>query len=70
MTTRNDLIHRFTYHPPTADQIPKYERIRDEARSFALLLEELAPDSAELDEAYTHIDIAVMRANAAIARHT
>jgi hypothetical protein len=70
MSTYDDIVDRFTYHPPTSTQIPKYERIRAEAKDFALLLFELCPDSVELKEAIIHIDIAVMRANAAVARHS
>lgn len=59
---------RFTYQPPHGDQAERYERIRTAAGDLATLLVELCPASDELDQAVTHIDYAVMRANAAIAR--
>ena len=66
-----DLDNRFTYHPPSAvnDQPARYERIRAEAKAFAHLLDELVPDSRELSLAITHLEEAVMWANAAIARN-
>jgi hypothetical protein len=70
MPTEDEIVDRFTYHPPKEEQIPKYVEIRDTARQFALVIHDLCPDSPELDEALTYIDIAVMRANASIARHS
>lgn len=71
MTQRYDLRleERFTYHPPTPDQIPKYEEIRRLGLEFAARLSELCPSSPELTHAVNHVDVAVMLANAALARH-
>jgi len=66
--TNEEIEIRFKYHPPKASQLPKYERIRDEAREFALMLDALCPDSRELSAALTHLDSVVMFANASIAR--
>lgn len=60
----------FTYHAPTPTQIPLYEDIRAKAKEFALFLVEVLPESALKEEALQHIDVAVMRANAAVARWT
>jgi hypothetical protein len=66
-----DLDNRFTYHAPNAlnDQPARYERIRAEGRKLAGLLNELVPDSREKSLAITHLEDAVMWANAGIARN-
>lgn len=64
-----DLDNRFTHHPPKGDQAIRYGRIRMDAKQFALMLNELAPDSREKSLALTHLEEAVMWANAAIARN-
>lgn len=65
-----ELHNRFTYHPPTPEQIEKYTEIRDTARNFAILLEGICPDSREKALALTNLDQTVFWANAAIARRT
>ena len=57
----------FTHHPPTAEQVGLYERIREEGQRFALLLIALIPPSADRTVAIRKIREAVMTANAAIA---
>jgi hypothetical protein len=64
-----DLKNRFTYHPPVGNQQQKYENIRKNALAFAELLNEMCPDSREKSLAITHLEDAVMWANAAIARN-
>lgn len=59
----------FIYHPSTADQIRRYELIREHAREYAELLMTFCPPSRELSLALTELENAVMWANAAIARH-
>jgi hypothetical protein len=67
--TNPDLKHRFTYHPPKGDQVERYQTIRDEGYLLAELIDDLAPDSREKSLALTHVEDAVMWANAAIARN-
>lgn len=67
--TEGEIAHAFTYHPPTADQVVDYERIRAEARDFVETLVDLVPPSRELSLAITKIREAVMWANAGIACH-
>jgi Mg2+ and Co2+ transporter CorA len=63
------LENRFTFHPPTSEDIKdNYQRIRGEALKLALLINELAPESNEKDNAIDCLDEAVMWANAGIAR--
>jgi hypothetical protein len=64
-----DLASRFTYHPPVGDQATIYEMIRDRAHGLAQFINERCPDSREKSLAVTHIEDAIMWANAAIARH-
>ena len=66
----NEQIEKaFTYHAPKNDQPAKYERIRNEAKSLAYTIEQLAPKSREQSLAFTNLEQAVMWANAAIARN-
>jgi hypothetical protein len=69
MIPDQDLDNRFTYHAPKNDQALRYEMIRDRARQFAEFINEKCPDSREKSLAVTHLEDAVMWANAAIARN-
>ena len=57
----------FTYHSPTPDQVPKYERLRTAARDFATVLVDCTPSSADQTAALRLLRQAVMTANASIA---
>jgi len=59
--------HLFTYHPPSKDQIPKYNELREAAKTFALTVHRLTPPGEDQDVAIRKIREAVMTANAAIA---
>jgi len=59
----------FTYHPPKADQVPRYEAVRDLAKAFAGVLMMNCPPSRERSLAMTALEEAVMWANASIARN-
>ncbi len=68
--TPTERIERdFRYHAPKGNQAQRYEAIRDKAREFALLINELSPPSREQSLALTNLEQAVMWANAAIARN-
>lgn len=67
--TVEDLKKRFTYHAPKGDQPKKYEQIRAAAFELSLLLNDLCPESREKSLAITHLEDAVMWANASIARN-
>lgn len=58
----------FTYHAPKGDQADRYARIRNEAKTLALTIAMLCPDSRERSLALTHLEQSVMWANAGIAR--
>lgn len=68
-TEHYSLANRFTYHPPRGTQPARYEKLRAKALEFAKLIVETCPSSAERSTALTHLDSAVMFANAAIARN-
>lgn len=61
---------RFTYHAPKAGQPEKYQRLRDNAKAMAELIVEECPACRETSLAITHLEQAVMQANAAIARRS
>lgn len=64
-----DLENRFSYHPPKGDQFARYGELRAKARELAVMINELSPESREKSLAITHLEDAVMWANAAIARN-
>ena len=64
----DELEIRFSYHKPKGDQSDRYVDIRDFAKNLAFRMREACPESRELSLAYTHLETAVMFANAAIAR--
>lgn len=57
----------FTYHPPTGDQVPRYNELREAAKTFALAIARLTPSSPDQTVAIRHVRDAVMVANASIA---
>ena len=57
----------FTYHAPSAAQIPKYNEIREKAREFALVLVRNCPSSTDRSVALRKLRECVMTANASVA---
>lgn len=66
---KEDLTNRFTYHPPKNDQQARYVKLREAALDFALLIEELCPNSREKSLAFTKLEEATMWSNSSIARN-
>jgi hypothetical protein len=64
-----DIRNRFTYHAPKNDQVERYAALRDRFRELAEYIASHTPASREQSTALTHLDIAMMQANAAIARN-
>lgn len=66
-----EIERRFTYHPPQPEknQPERYALIRARAKSLAELIVAETPESREQSMAVTHLEEAVMWANAAIARN-
>lgn len=65
-----EIEKRFTHHPPSQTQVEKYQRIRDQAKSLALLINEDVPVSRELHLSLGALEEAVFYANAGIARRS
>jgi len=65
--TEAQLQNWFTYHTPTADQLPKCQAIREAGLAFARVLVENTPASADQTAAVRKIREAVMTANQSIA---
>lgn len=63
------IDNNFKYHPPTEDQVGRYQDIRDQAKRLALLIAMACPNSREKSLALTNLEQAVMWANASIARN-
>jgi len=64
-----DLERRFTYHPPKDDQPRRYEHLRSLGWQLAADINAACPESREKSLAITHLEQAIMWANAAIARN-
>lgn len=72
--TSKDRLHEriesdFRYHPPRPDQLPLYNKLRDDTRALAHTLIDCVPEGRELSTALTKLEECVMQANAGIARH-
>lgn len=61
------LQNWFTYHSPTAEQLPAYESIRNAGYSMAKIIMATVPAGADQTAAIRKIREAVMTANAGIA---
>ena len=64
---KDQIEDLFSYHAPTLDQIPHYEAIRAAAKTFALVLVEHTPQSADQTVAIRKLRESVHIANASIA---
>lgn len=62
------IENAFTYHPPTEEQVQKYQLIRQQAKQLAHTINAQCPDGREKNVAMDHLDALVMFANASIAR--
>lgn len=62
-----NIEETFTYHKPFGDQPARYHAIREIAKDFAETIVAQTPASREQSIALTHLQTAVMFANAAIA---
>lgn len=68
MDANTELECRFTYHSPKGNQPEKYKKLREKAKEFAFLIQELTPESREKALAITKLEESCFWANAAIAR--
>lgn len=65
--TEVEIENNFTYHTPTADMLPKFEKLRNKAKELSFLINELVPNGREQSLAQTKLQEVVMWANAGIA---
>ncbi len=63
------LDRDFTYHAPKNGQPERYVALRKAARQFAINIFTSTPPSDLQEQALGYLGLAVMLANAAIARH-
>lgn len=69
MITDEMLDNWFTHHPPKDEDIVAYKTIRDAGKTFAKIVRDHTPESADQTVAIRKIREAVMNANAARACH-
>lgn len=62
-----DLDNIFTYHPTTPEQLPRYQALREAAKTFARAILDNTPPGADQSTAIRKVREAVMTANAAVA---
>lgn len=62
-----DIDHIFTYHPPDAEDIYKYQQIREAAKNLAEVIVRHTPPSADQTAAIRQLRECVMTANASVA---
>lgn len=67
MNRQEQIENIFTYHSPFGNQPQRYEGLRAEAKTLALMIEEFCPDSREKSIAMTSLQQTTMWANASIA---
>jgi len=67
MTNAEILQELFSYHPPTAETLPKFSAINQAAKNFAEIVLQNCPSSADRSAAIRLIRDARMTANAAVA---
>ncbi len=67
---QKDLENRFTYHAPKPEQIDKYLKVRQMQLDFAIIINELCPESREKSLAITHLEEVGYWCNAGIARNS
>ena len=65
---KDEIENRFTFHAPHGDQSDRYDKLRTAGKALAYIIVEHTPESREQSLALTHLEEAIMQANAAIAR--
>jgi hypothetical protein len=63
------LNRRFAYHAPFGTQAQRYQGIRDAVKHLAYHIATVTPECPEQQRAFDALDMVMMLANAAIARH-
>lgn len=68
--TQAEIERRMTYAPPTANTIPRHEKVNGTLTAAALIINDVCPAGRNLALALTALEDAHFRANAAIAQDT
>lgn len=66
---QTQLDNIFRYHAPHGNQADRYHELREQAKTLATRINDLCPESREKALAITHLQQAMMWANASIAIH-
>ncbi len=69
MIDPKELAHRFAYHKPTGAKIGAHGAVRNKLAEVAVFINLFVPEGREKALAITHLEDAMMWANAGIARH-
>lgn len=72
MNIQEKIDNNYLHHAPFGDQAERYVKIREAGKAFALAIldaNKLDEESDEFKYAFHYIDLAIMMANASIARH-
>lgn len=65
-----DLGYRFDYHPPLNERIKdQHQKVRERTKDLATWMDDNLPEGREKSLVITHLEEAMMWANAAIARN-
>lgn len=68
MTTADDLVNRFSFHPADERKREIHDRIRDLHLQTALVMSEIVPPGRELSSCLTRLEESMFWANAGVAR--
>lgn len=66
--TNEEIVNRFSYHPPTADARERHDAVRNYLIGAGKTLEHLVPDGREKALVFTKLEEVMFWANAGIAR--
>ncbi|MGA2223542.1 MAG: hypothetical protein ABSH41_03760 [Syntrophobacteraceae bacterium] len=69
MIEPKDIENRFAYHAPSELKVKRHAFVRESIKKIADTINVLVPDGREKALAITHLEDAMMWANAGIARN-
>lgn len=64
---KDEINHRFGYHPGTSVTIPKHAQVREAYKAFAEFLDLILPDGRAKSTAFTNLQQSSMWANFGVA---
>jgi hypothetical protein len=66
---RETIVKNFTYRRWTAEEIEKFQPLREMAKQYALRVFDLVPDCPEKEQAIIHLEETIYFVNAGISRY-